>query len=210
MSQFVVGLSGGIGSGKTTVSNMFAKLGVEIIDADVIARQVVEPNGPALGAIVDKFGPQVLDQNGNLDRRKLRDIVFSQGEAKDWLNTLLHPLIRQQMEQQTRQAKSVYCMLSVPLLVENQSYQNVDRVLIVDVPENLQLSRSINRDAASEKQINAIMASQATRQQRLEVADDVIDNSADEETLLTQVYQLHQRYVQMADALLGQPKKPVD
>jgi dephospho-CoA kinase len=210
MSQFVVGLSGGIGSGKTTVSNMFAKLGVQIIDADVIARQVVEPDSLALGAITDKFGSQLLDQDGNLDRRKLRDIVFSQPEAKNWLNALLHPLIQQQMQQQTRQAKSIYCILSVPLLVENQSYKNVDTVLIVDVPENLQRSRSISRDAASETQINAIMASQATRQQRLEVADDVIDNSGDEEALLAQVYQLHQRYMRMAGAVLEQKNKPGD
>ncbi|MFQ3198517.1 MAG: dephospho-CoA kinase [Paraglaciecola sp.] len=210
MSEFVVGLSGGIGSGKTTVSNMFAKLGVAIIDADVIARQVVEPNSPALKAIIDNFGPQLLDPDGNLDRRKLREIVFSQPEAKNWLNALLHPLIRQQIQQQTDQATSLYCMLSVPLLVENKSYKNVDRVVIVDVPENLQLSRSINRDGANETQINAIMAAQATRQQRLEVADDVIDNSGDEAALFPQVYQLHQRYVKMAEAVLGQQKKPGD
>ncbi|MFT6898860.1 MAG: dephospho-CoA kinase [Paraglaciecola sp.] len=210
MSQFVVGLSGGIGSGKTTVSNMFAKLGVQIIDADVIARQVVQPDSPALATIIDKFGPQLLDPDGNLDRRKLRDIVFSHSAAKQWLNGLLHPLIQQQMQQQTRQAKSIYCILSVPLLVENQSYKTVDRVAIVDVPENLQRSRTINRDAASETQINAIMASQATRQQRLEVADDVIDNSGDEAALSAQVYQLHQRYVQMAGEVLGQQNKPGD
>ncbi|MFQ3237499.1 MAG: dephospho-CoA kinase [Paraglaciecola sp.] len=208
MSQFVVGLSGGIGSGKTTISNMFAKLGVQIIDADVIARQVVQPKSPALESIIDRFGPELLDDDGNLDRRKLRDIVFSQPQAKKWLNALLHPLIRQQMQQQTDQAKSIYCILSVPLLVENKSYKNVDRVVIVDVPENLQLKRSISRDGASEAQINAILASQATRQQRIEVADDVIDNSGDEEALLAQVNRLHKRYVHMAGAVLRQQDKP--
>lgn len=200
MSGFVVGLSGGIGSGKTTVSDMFAKLGVQIIDADVIAREVVEPGTESLERIREKFGPELIDPSGCLDRGKLRELVFSHLEAKNWLNALLHPLIQQKMQLQTAQASSLYCILSVPLLVENNSYTTVDRVLIVDLPENLQLSRSANRDAVSEKQIKAIMAAQATRQQRLEVADDVIDNSGDEESLFVQVQQLHNQYLAMASS----------
>ncbi|MDO6837912.1 dephospho-CoA kinase [Paraglaciecola chathamensis] len=201
MSQFVVGVSGGIGSGKTTVTNAFAKLNVDIIDADVIARDVVAPGTKGLRAIVDKFGSQILDQGQCLNRRVLREIIFSDEQAKSWLNALLHPLIRQETLRQTIDATSAYCMLSVPLLVENGSYKNVDRVLIVDVPESIQLTRSMARDKAEEALIKSIMASQASRQQRLEVADDVIDNSGNESELTKQVLALHQRYLQFANAV---------
>ncbi|MBN25848.1 MAG: dephospho-CoA kinase [Alteromonadaceae bacterium] len=201
MSQFVVGVSGGIGSGKTTVTNAFAKLNVDIIDADVIARDVVAPGTKGLRAIVDKFGSQILDQGQCLNRRALREIIFSDEQAKSWLNELLHPLIRQETLRQTIDATSAYCMLSVPLLVENGSYKNVDRVLIVDVPESIQLTRSMARDKAEEALIKSIMASQASRQQRLEVADDVIDNSGNESELTKQVLALHQRYLQCANAV---------
>ncbi len=201
MSQFVVGVSGGIGSGKTTVTNAFAKLNVDIIDADVIARDVVAPGTKGLRAIVDKFGSQILDQGQCLNRRALREIIFSDEQAKSWLNELLHPLIRQETLRQTIDATSAYCMLSVPLLVENGSYKNVDRVLIVDVPESIQLTRSMARDKAEEALIKSIMASQASRQQRLEVADDVIDNSGNESELTKQVLALHQRYLHFANAV---------
>ncbi len=203
MSDYVVGISGGIGSGKTTVTDMFAQYDIDIIDADVIAREVVEPGTPALKAIIDKFGQSVLDRSSSpslacLDRAKLRAIVFNDKELKNWLNQLLHPAIRQQMLLQTQQAESAYCLLSVPLLVENKLYEQVDRVVIVDVEEQTQLQRTLLRDKTNELQIRAIMSAQATRQQRLEVANDVIDNNGETEALLKQVNQLHQYYLQLA------------
>jgi dephospho-CoA kinase len=208
MSDYVVGISGGIGSGKTTVTDLFAKYGVEVIDADVIAREVVEPGTPALKAIVDKFGHSVLDDSyssssgnassGRLDRAKLRTLVFNDSEIKNWLNQLLHPAIRQQMLLQTQQAKSVYCLLSVPLLVENKLYEHVDRVVIVDVDGQTQIKRTLLRDKTNEQQIRAIMHAQATRQQRLAVADDVIDNNGKVDDLVKQITLLHQNYLQLA------------
>jgi dephospho-CoA kinase len=198
MSDYVVGISGGIGSGKTTVTDLFAKLAVEVIDADVIAREVVEPGTPALKAIVDKFGQSVLDDSGHLDRAKLRTLVFNDTEIKNWLNQLLHPAIRQQMLLQTQNAQSAYCLLSVPLLVENKLYEQVDSVVIVDVDERIQLQRTVLRDKSNEQQIRAIMNAQATRQQRLAVADDVIDNNGKTEDLVEQVTKLHHHYLQLA------------
>jgi dephospho-CoA kinase len=197
MSDYVVG------SGKTTVTDLFATYGVEIIDADVIAREVVEPGTPALKSIVDKFGQSVLDYSsgvslGTLDRAKLRTLVFSDSETKSWLNKLLHPAIRQQMLLQTRQAKSAYCLLSVPLLVENKLYEQVDRVVIVDVDEQTQLHRTLLRDKTNEQQIRTIMNAQATRSQRLSVADDIVDNKGKTVDLVNQVTRLHKKYLQLA------------
>jgi dephospho-CoA kinase len=198
MSKYVVGISGGIGSGKTTVTDLFTKFGIEVIDADVIAREVVEPGSPALKTIIDKFGHSVLDSSGSLDRAKLRTLVFNDSDIKNWLNQLLHPAIRQLMLLQTQQAKSTYCLMSVPLLVENKLYEQLDRVVIVDVDEPTQLRRTLLRDKTNEQQIRAIMSAQATRQQRLAVADDVIDNNGKADDLDKQVAQLHQQYLQLA------------
>jgi dephospho-CoA kinase len=198
VSDYVVGISGGIGSGKTTVTDLFAKYGIEVIDADVIAREVVEPETPALKAIIHKFGESVLDPSGSLDRAKLRNLVFEDVEVKNWLNKLLHPAIRQQMLLQTQQAKSAYCLLSVPLLVENKLNEQVDRVVIVDVDEQTQLQRTLLRDKTNAPQIRAIMNAQATRQQRLAVADDIIDNNGKADDLAKQVAHLHQHYLQLA------------
>jgi dephospho-CoA kinase len=203
MSNYVVGISGGIGSGKTTVTDLFAKYAIKVIDADVIAREVVEPGSPALKAIIDKFGQSVLNSSGGsssgtLDRAKLRTLVFNNSEVKNWLNQLLHPVIREQMLLQTKQAESAYCLLSAPLLVENKLYQHVDRVVIVDVHEQTQLQRTLLRDKTNEQQIRAIMSAQATRQQRLAVADDVIDNNGKADDLTEKVTQLHKHYLQLA------------
>jgi dephospho-CoA kinase len=198
MSNYVIGISGGIGSGKTTVTDLFAKYAIEVIDADVIAREVVEPGTPALKAIVDKFGQSVLDELGNLDRAKLRALVFKDSNVKNWLNQLLHPIIRQQMLLQTQQAKSAYCLLSVPLLIENKLHEQVDRVAIVDVHEQTQLQRTLLRDKTNEQQIRAIMSAQATRQERLTAADDIIDNNGKADDLAQQVTQLHKHYLQLA------------
>jgi dephospho-CoA kinase len=195
MSQFVIGLTGGIGSGKSTVADLFADLGIKVIDTDIIAREVVAPGQEALNAIISRFGKNILDQQGQLDRRQLRDRVFSEPEHKTWLNNLLHPLIRQQMLEQTRQATSSYCILAIPLLVENKLQTLVDRVLVVDVSESTQLSRTVRRDNNSEQQVRNIMQAQASRQQRLALADDVIYNDGDPTELAPQVKKLHNHYL---------------
>ncbi|WP_158971028.1 dephospho-CoA kinase [Paraglaciecola sp. L3A3] len=199
MSRFIVGVSGGIGSGKTTVTDLFAAKGIQVIDADLVARQVVEPGSKALQQIVDKFGVTILDAENTLDRAKLRNIIFAAPELKTWLNNLLHPIIRQTMKAQTEQATSIYCLLSAPLLVENNLHTQVDRVLIVDVDEALQLSRAVLRDKSNEQQIKAIMAAQVSRKKRLSVADDVIDNNLGLDALSPQVERLHQQYLLLAE-----------
>ena len=195
MSNLVIGLTGGIGSGKTLVSDLFASFGIDIIDADIIARQVVDPGTPALDKIVEKLGPEMLDHQGNLNRKAMREQVFSNSELKSWLNNLLHPLIREEMIRQTQQAGSPYCILAVPLLVENGLNAMVDRVAVVDVGETLQLARASTRDGQSEAQIKQIMQAQATRAQRLAVADDVIDNNLSPENTKIQVEKLHNNYL---------------
>ncbi|UAA38076.1 dephospho-CoA kinase [Paraneptunicella aestuarii] len=195
MSEFIVGLTGGIGSGKSTVAKLFNELGIDIINADVIAREVVAKGTPALQQIAEKFGSTILTSEQELDRRALRNIVFTDESAKSWLNNLLHPLIREGMIQQTQAAKSQYCILEIPLLVENGLQALVNRVLVVDCPESKQVQRTQERDQAEEAQIKSIMQSQCNRETRLQHADDVIDNSGDIEHLKQQVERLHEQYL---------------
>jgi len=176
MSTLVIGLTGGIGSGKTTVTNYFEQLGVEIIDADIIAREVVGVNSPALQAIAKHFGDDYIQADGQLNRALLRTRIFSNNTDKRWLNNLLHPLIRSELISQTDKAISPYCILVAPLLIENNLLPLVDRVLVVDVSEATQLARTIQRDNTSLTEVKAILASQITRTKRLAVADDVINN----------------------------------
>jgi dephospho-CoA kinase len=202
MSELVIGLTGGIASGKTTVSDRFASFGIDIIDADVIARDVVAKDTPGLMAIIEQFGEDILTSNLDLDRQKLRRIVFSDNTQKEWLNALLHPLIRQQMELQTNHAKSPYCILSVPLLVENKLNNMVDRTLVVDIDEATQLKRAMTRDNSEPGVIESIIASQASRTDRLAIADDIILNHGDLDWLNTQVKDLHQMYLNILNKTL--------
>lgn len=199
MSKLVIGLTGGIASGKTTVSDMFAKLGIDIIDADVIAREIVAKGTPALAAIVERFGDDILTPEQELDRQKLRTVVFSDSAKKDWLNALLHPLIREQMQLQTANATSPYCILSVPLLVENKLNTMVSRTLVVDIDEASQIKRAIVRDNSEQAIIESIIASQASRKERLAAADDVIVNNKDLDWLSAQVQDLHQMYLNIVN-----------
>lgn len=192
---FIVGLTGGIGSGKTAVSDRFAKLGIKIVDADVCARVVVEPGRPALAQIVDHFGPEVLQADGSLDRARLRQIVFANEAERKWLESLLHPLIFEEMWSQLQSANSPYAILVSPLLVEAGQNAICQRILVVDVPEDVQLARTMARDANSAEQVKAMMASQASRDARLAKADDVITNDSSLESLWQQVDQMHQRYL---------------
>jgi dephospho-CoA kinase len=195
---YTVALTGGIGSGKSTIANGFAALGVTIIDADVIAREVVEPGSPALQAIVERHGKSLLTEQGTLFRARLREIIFQSPEEKHWLNSLLHPLINARTQQLKAQARSPYVLWVVPLLVENQLQHQANRILVVDVDEATQLQRTQLRDNISLEQAKNILAAQATRQQRLACADDIIDNSGAPEDALPQVAELHQRYLALA------------
>ncbi|GAA6204084.1 dephospho-CoA kinase [Thalassotalea sp. SU-HH00458] len=199
MAKYIVGLTGGIGSGKTTVSNMFADLGIEIIDADIIARQVVTPNSEALTAIAQHFGQEILLENGELNRSALRSKVFANDDEKKWLNALLHPLIRQSILSALSAASGDYCILSAPLLLENNLHVLVNTVLVVDVSVDTQLKRTCRRDNSDQQEVNAIINSQISREKRIGLANQVIDNeSADLQQIKAQVTTLHKHYQNQA------------
>ncbi|WP_440892803.1 dephospho-CoA kinase [Aeromonas dhakensis] len=197
--MYVVAITGGIGSGKTTVANQFAELGIEVVDADILAREVVEPGTPALAAIAAHFGADVIAPDGRLDRRQLRERVFTDPQAKDWLNALLHPLIRSEMQRQCAAARSPYCLLVVPLLVENRLTALANRVLVIDVDEATQIERTCRRDGVSREQAEAILAAQASRTERLAAADDVLDNqNGTPEAIKSRIFALHETYLAFA------------
>ena len=199
---FVVGLTGGIGSGKSSVANLFAERGVSVIDADSIAHRITASDGVAIPAIRATFGLDYLDASGALDRAKMRALVFSDAAAKKTLEAILHPLIGAATRQALAAAlasTSAYAMLMIPLLVETgDPHARCDRVLVVDLPEAAQLERVMQRDGLPRSLVHAIMAAQATRAERLRHADDVIDNSGAPSLLAPQVDELHRRYVLIA------------
>ncbi|MGR5066784.1 MULTISPECIES: dephospho-CoA kinase [Vibrio] len=195
---FVIGLTGGIASGKTTVANLFKQqFQIDIVDADIVAREVVDPGTPGLNAIIAHFGPDIVHEDNTLDRAKLREKIFSYPEEKTWLNALLHPMIREKMIEDLQQVTSDYALLVVPLLIENKLDSLCNRVLVVDVDPQTQISRTVKRDNVSEEQAKAILASQASRQQRLALADDVVKNNPHDPDLLLQITDLHQKYLAM-------------
>ncbi len=198
MNRLVVGLTGGIGSGKTTVANLFANHGITLVDADVIARDVVAIGSPGLAAITEHFGPQVLQNDGSLNRAWLRQQIFADAVAKAWLNALLHPLIRQEILQQLSQAQSPYVLLVAPLLIENGLTALSDQVLVVDVQPETQIRRTSVRDGVPAGQVEAILAAQCSREQRLAVATQLINNDVDHIDLAEQVAVLHEFYLQLA------------
>jgi dephospho-CoA kinase len=198
--MFKVGITGGIGSGKTTVTDIFRELGIEVVDADLVARELVEPGSPALAEIARHFGAKILHPNGELDRARLRDQVFSNPPDKLWLERLLHPQILRLCRERLKTAHSAYVMLSSPLLIESGEHRLVDRVLVVDLPVDLQISRTANRDRVPEAQIQQIIESQLGRAERLKRADDILDNSLDQLQLRLAVEQLHRFYLRQAVA----------
>ena len=204
--KYTVALTGGIGSGKSTVADAFAHLGVNVIDADVIARQVVEPGTPALDAIAERFGQQILNVDGTLNRRALREHIFAHAKDKTWLNALLHPQIQQETRRQMQLATSSYILWVVPLLVENRLSAKADRVLVVDVPKETQIARTMLRDRVSRQHAEHIIAAQATREQRLAVADDVIENMGSPDAIASAVARLHAKYQQLAAQAASQEK----
>jgi dephospho-CoA kinase len=193
-----IGLTGGIGAGKSTVEALFAARGVAAVDADALARELVEPGQPALAAIVEAFGEEVLDGEGRLDRARMRERVFADPAGRRRLETILHPRVRARMAARAAQLTDPYCILSIPLLVESGQRDLVHRVLVVDVPEPLQIQRVCRRSGLTEAQARAIVAAQASRAERLAAADDIIVNDAGLDRLEAQVERLHRRYLALA------------
>ena len=193
-----VGLTGGIASGKSTAAKFFGALGVPILDSDQIARDVVEPGQPPLGQLVERFGPSILTPDGHLDRPALREIVFSDPRARADLEALTHPAIGAAMEARSAEAGGPYQILVIPLLVEKNLSAHVDRVLVVDCEEQLQLKRLRAREGSTLEQARAILNAQVPRAARLKAADDVIHNDTDMNAIREQVAALHARYLDLA------------
>jgi dephospho-CoA kinase len=196
-NSIVIGITGGIGSGKTAATDRFASHGVDVIDADLVSREVVQPGTTALVKIAEKFGADnILLPDSSLNRRALRDIIFENSHAKLWLETLLHPLIRDQIRHQLQACKPPYCLLASPLLFETDQHKLCQRVLVIDAPEHLQLSRTEQRDQTSQAGVKAIISSQLSREKRCAAADDIIVNDSDLTALHTAVDLQHLKYLE--------------
>lgn len=198
--MLTIGLTGGIGCGKSTVTQRFAALGAAIIDADVIGRELVAPETPALQAIAAHFGKSILNDDAQLNRKKLREIIFKDADERRWLEQLLHPLILEGINVRKKAVTAPYCIVVIPLLLEKNVYQGIDRILVVDCEEYLQIQRVQQRDHLTVEQVKTILAAQAPRQEKLKVADDLIENSGNLENLSQQVEKLHRFYLQLAQS----------
>lgn len=197
--MLVIGLTGGIGSGKTTATDYFAHKGIIIVDADIASRIVVEPGKPALGKIKQHFGPEIInDKDGTLNRAVLRKVVFNNPQELHWLEQLLHPLIREEIKQQLNHSKSDYTILVSPILFESGQNTFTQRALVIDAPEDLQIKRTALRDHTDETSVKAIMKAQTAREQRLKNADDIIVNDSHLENLYTQLDLLHLKYLALS------------
>lgn len=196
--MLVIGLTGGIGSGKSTVTALFAKHNVPIIDADKVSRDLTQPNQPAFTQIVQHFGNHILLPDGTLDRSRLRRFIFTDTTQRLWLEELLHPLIQTDMEQQIKALSTPYCIAVVPLLFEVECYSFINRILVVDAPEQAQIARVVARDQAAATETEAILKSQASRKDRVARAHDVITNDGDMANLVPQVEKLHQLYLHLS------------
>jgi dephospho-CoA kinase len=191
----IIGLTGGIGSGKTAVSDTFKSLGIDIVDADVSSRLVVEKGQPALDEIQAHFGDGILDSENNLDRAKLREIIFKNPQERVWLEKLLHPKIAKHIKDQLENSDSPYCILVSPLLLETEQKSYCSFVLVVDVPEESQIARTAKRDGVSEEQVKNIISAQIDREKRIEQADEIIINDGSMEELKEKVVVLHTKYL---------------
>ena len=198
MFMFTVALTGGIGSGKSAVEAEFKRLGVSTIDTDNIAREIVSPGEPALHEIVEKFGSNIVGEDGHLKRHQLRKIIFSDSIKRQQLESILHPRIKTCTKMSINKAEGSYCVVSIPLLFETKQEATYDRILVVDVPVETQINRTANRDGSPRETIAGILAAQVDRTVRLRLADDVIDNSGNIMTLRNQVNRLHEKYLMLA------------
>lgn len=196
--MLIIGLTGGIGSGKSAASARFEELNIHVVDADIVAREVVEPGKPALKTIAKQFGADILDTHGALNRSKLREIIFSDTNAKRWLENLLHPIIRSDIIRQLSEASSPYAILVSPLLFETDQHKLCTRTLLIDAPEALQIERATRRDQSSAEAIKKIIATQMPRASKQKHADDIILNDGDEAHLKRMIDSQHQTYLELA------------
>jgi dephospho-CoA kinase len=203
----VIGVTGGIGSGKTTVANLFSSLGTPVIDADELARQVVAPGQPAYEEILQHFGTTFLSESGGLDRRRLREHIFSDPAKRDRLEAIVHPRVYAQMKRLLDRLAAPYAIVVVPLLIETGARELVDRVLVVDSPEELQIERTRRRDCTTRMAVEKILAAQLDRNTRLSAADDIIENDGSVEALAKAVSALHRRYLSEAERIAGEQPK---
>jgi len=197
--MLIIGLTGGIGSGKSVASDKFKSLGITIVDADVASRTVVEPGKPALKEIEDHFGSGIITAEGKLDRNNLREIIATDPEERKWLESVLHPKIGEQITKEISESTSVYTLFVAPLLLETNSQEMCSRVVVVDVPKDVQIRRTAKRDKVSPNQVEQMVAAQMEREKRLEKADDVLLNSGTIEDLEKQVEALHKKYIKMVE-----------
>jgi dephospho-CoA kinase len=195
--MLVIGLTGGIGSGKSTVARLFEKKGIPIIDADVIAQALTLPGQPALQAIIEHFNDPALMRAGQLNRARLREIIFQLPGERLWLEQLLHPLIRKQIETQIKAIVAPYCIVVIPLLAESGAYDFINRILVIDTNETEQIKRAAQRDRVPPEQIAAILKTQASREARLGIAHDIIQNNGTLDDLIPQVERWHQHYLSL-------------
>lgn len=195
--MLIIGLTGGIGSGKSTVARHFEQLGIPVIDADNITRELVRPGQAALGEIAAHFGPGILQSDGSLDRSQLRERIFTNPDERKILEGILHPLALKEVRQRISRLDTPYCIVSVPLLIESGWSSLVDRILVVDTSRTLQIERTMNRDGISREQVEAIIDSQVNREARLSAANDILDNSSDPASLFEQVEILHEKYLHL-------------
>jgi dephospho-CoA kinase len=198
MHPYTVALTGGLASGKSAAARRFAALGATVIDADVVARELVQPGMPALAEIAAAFGAQMLDESGSLERAEMRTLIFGDADARRRLEAILHPRVRAEMLVRTDAATGPYVLLVIPLFVETAGYTWVDRVVVVDLPRELQLARAIARDHMAPSLAEAMIDAQASREQKLAAADDVIDNSGTPDALDAQIAALHARYIELS------------
>lgn len=196
-----IGLTGGIASGKSTVGQLFSKIDIPVIDADIIARELVQPDMPALTEITSTFGQKILQKNGQLDRSHLRQLIFSDQHSKQQLENILHPKIRLELEQRIQSiTSSPYCILSIPLLIESKMFDLVDRILVINTNEAEQIKRLCLRDQISQVDVSAIIASQSSMETRMAYADDIINNDGEPERLIDLVQTLHKKYLKLAQS----------
>lgn len=193
-STIKIGLTGGIGSGKTTVSNMFSEIGVPIIDADIIARKLLEPGTPASQKVLHALGSDIEDKNSGISRERLRQLIFSDTKAKEILESILHPLVHDEIQRQSAQLNTPYCIIVIPLLIEAGHQDLVDRILVINTTRKIQIARTQARDSTSDHQVKKIIDSQISSDQRIQLADDVITNNSGLEELKIKVLELDKKY----------------